>query len=76
MKEKNTRSKKFGFTLRFDKGDSDYLRFKESTSQYIKWLSNIEFLLSIFEFERQNIAGCCKQTFCFQFNIKLIQSKT
>ena len=32
--------------------------------------------LSTFEFERQNIAGCCKQTFHFQFNIKLIQSKT
>ena len=31
---------------------------------------------STFEFERQNIAGCCKQTFHFQFNIKLIQSKT
>ena len=27
-----------------------------------------------FEFERQNIAVCCKQTFC-QFNIKLIQGK-
>ena len=27
-------------------------------------------------FEWQHIAGCCKQTFCFQFNIKLIQSKT
>ena len=32
--------------------------------------------LLTFEFERQNIAGCCKQTFCFQFNKKLIQSKT
>ena len=32
--------------------------------------------LSTFEFERQNIAGCCKQTFHFQFNTKLIQSKT
>ena len=32
--------------------------------------------LSTFEFERQNIAGCRKQTFRFQFNIKLIQSKT
>jgi hypothetical protein len=31
--------------------------------------------LTTFEFERQTIAGCCKQTFCFQFNIKLIQSK-
>ena len=29
---------------------------------------------SAFEFERQNIAGCCKQT--FHFNIELIQSKT
>ena len=28
-----------------------------------------------FEFERQNIAVCCKQTFC-QFNIKLILGKT
>ena len=32
--------------------------------------------LSTFEFERQNIAGYCKQTFRFLFNIKLIQSKT
>ena len=31
--------------------------------------------LLTFEFERQNIAGCCKQNFWFQFNIKLIQSK-
>ena len=31
-------------------------------------LHSTEFLLSIFEFERQNIAGCRKQTFCFQFN--------
>ena len=30
----------------------------------------------LFEFERQNITGCFKQTFRFQFNIKLIQSKT
>ena len=26
--------------------------------------------LSTFEFERQNIAGCCKQTFCVQFSSK------
>ena len=32
--------------------------------------------LSTFEFERQNIAGCYEQTFSFQFNTKLIQSKT
>ena len=32
--------------------------------------------LSTFEFERQNNAGCCQQTFHFQFNIKLIQSRT
>ena len=32
--------------------------------------------LSTFEFERQHIAGRCKQTFRFQFNIKMIQSKT
>ena len=25
---------------------------------------------SIFEFERPNIAGCCKQTFCFKFSSK------
>ena len=25
--------------------------------------------LSTFEFERKNIAGCCKQSFRFQFNI-------
>ena len=31
--------------------------------------------LSTFEFERQNIAGCCKQTFCFQCNMKLIKAK-
>ena len=29
-----------------------------------------DFLLSTFEFERQNIAGCCKQTFCVQFSSK------
>ena len=32
--------------------------------------------LSTFTFERQNIAGCCKETFHFQFNIKLIKGKT
>jgi hypothetical protein len=32
--------------------------------------------LSTIEFERQHIAGCCHQTFPFQLNIKLIQSKT
>ena len=32
--------------------------------------------LLTFEFERQNIAGCNEQTFHFQFNLKLIQSKT
>ena len=29
------------------KGDSDLLRFKESTSQYINWLSNFEFWLHL-----------------------------
>ena len=32
--------------------------------------------MTTFEFERQIIAGFCKQTFHFQFNTKLIQSKT
>ena len=32
-------------------------------------------MLSTFEFERQNIAGCCKQTFHFHFNIRQIKSK-
>jgi hypothetical protein len=32
--------------------------------------------VSTFQFERQNIAGCCKQTHYIQFNIKSIQSKT
>ena len=36
----------------------------------------LNFWLSTFEFQRKNIAGCCKETFHFQFNIKLIQSKT
>ena len=36
----------------------------------------LNFWLSTFEFQRQNIAGCCKQTFRFQFNIKLTQSET
>ena len=31
-------------------------------------LHSTEFLFSTFEFERQNIAGWCKQTFCFQFS--------
>ena len=31
-------------------------------------IHSTEFLLSTFEFERQNIAGCCKQTFCVQFS--------
>ena len=56
------------------KGDSDWLAFKESTSQYSKWLSNFEFLLSTFKFERQNNAGCCKQCFHFQFNFDEEQS--
>ena len=43
--------------------------FKESTSQCSKWLSNIWNW-------KANLAGCCKQTFDFQFNIKLVQSKT
>ena len=32
--------------------------------------------LSTFEFERQKITGGCKQTYRYQFNKKLIQSKT
>ena len=42
-------------------GDSDLIRFQ-----------GINFILqlSTFEFERQNIAGCCKQTFCVQFSSK------
>ena len=31
-------------------------------------LSLYRILLSIFEFERQNIAGCCLQTLCVQFS--------
>ena len=31
-------------------------------------LHSTEFLLPTFEFESQNIAGCCKQTFCVQFS--------
>ena len=34
-------------------------------------LHSTEFLLSTFEFERQNIAGCCKQFFCIQFISKI-----
>ena len=34
-------------------------------------LHSTEFFLSIFEFERPNIADCCKQTFCFQFSSKV-----
>ena len=41
------------------KGDSD---FQAAWNQ----LHSTEFLLSTFEFERQNIAGCCKQAFCVQ----------
>ena len=33
-------------------------------------LHSTEFLLSTFEYERLNIAGCCKQTFCVQFSSK------
>ena len=33
-------------------------------------LHSTEFLLSTLEFERQNFAGCCKQTFCVQFSSK------
>jgi hypothetical protein len=33
--------------INLSKGDSDQLRFKESTSQYSKWLSNFEFLLEL-----------------------------
>ena len=33
-------------------------------------LHSTDFLLSTFEFERQKIAGCCKQTFCVQFSSK------
>ena len=33
-------------------------------------LHSTEFLLSTFEFERQNIAGCSKHTFCVQFSSK------
>ena len=32
--------------------------------------------LSTFEFKRQNIAGYCKQTFHFMFNINLIQRRS
>ena len=32
--------------------------------------------VSTFDIERQKIVDCCKQTFHFQLNIKLIQSKT
>ena len=39
-------------------------------------LSTFEFWLELAWPERQNIAGWCQQTFCFQFNLKLIQSKT
>ena len=38
--------------------------FKESTYH------STEFLLSTFEFERQNIAGCFKENFCVQFSSK------
>ena len=33
-------------------------------------LQSTEFLLSTFEFERQNIGCCCKQSFCVQFSSK------
>ena len=36
----------------------------------INEFNSTEYLLSTFEFERQNIAGCCKQTFCVQFSSK------
>ena len=50
----------------------------DSIPRLIRWLkpskvSLYRILLSIFEFERQNIAGCFKQT--FHFNIELIQCK-
>ena len=52
-------------------------------SDLYRWLRLTRFQLlhtanccQTFEFESQDIAGCCKQTFHFQFNIKLKQSKT
>jgi hypothetical protein len=41
-----------------------------------KMLSRFEFWLKLAWPERQKIAWHCHQTFCFQFNIKLIQRKT
>jgi hypothetical protein len=42
-----------------------------------KMLSTFEFWLELNRrCKGKNIAGRCQQTFCFQFNIKLIQSKT
>ena len=46
------------------KKKSHHLR-NQLHNNYSKWLSNFEFLLSTFEFQRQNIASWCKQTFLF-----------
>ena len=39
-------------------------------------LSRYQYGCETFEYEKQNIDGSCKQNLCFQFNLKLIQSKT
>ena len=52
--------------------NSSLCSLKVTQNNYVsrKELHSKEFLLSPFEFERQNIAGWCKQTFCFQFSSK------
>ena len=47
-----------------------YVKVTQINSVSRNELPSTEFLLSTFEFERQNIAGWCKQTFCIQFSSK------